>query len=128
MNKYAITKKEIMDMLVNNPDMTAREALYVNIGDHSLNDELYAAEQKKLPFHERDKNKDLASLVQLILRYNSEPLSATDICNIIWGKTNEKVSPNTIVTILKSMYGSRLIINTKEVNVTTTRKIKVYSI
>lgn len=129
MAKTTITKKEIMDVLVNNPDMTASEILGMTLNNHSLNDEIYAADQKKLPLHLRDENKTIAKAIKKALSSTRSPKSATEICNRIAAKDNITTTPNKVVAIMKSMYGDdTLNVTIKEVEVTAKRKIHVYSI
>lgn len=123
-----ITKKEIMDVLVNNPDMTASEILGMTLNDHSLIDELYAAEQKRLPLHLRDANRTITEAIKRILSATHFPKSASEISRGLGERYNINTTPNKVVAIMKSMYGDDLNTTVKEVNVTTKRKVKMYSI
>lgn len=127
-NTNRITKKDMMKVLVDNPNVTAREILNMVITDHSLNDEIYAAEQKALPLHMRDENKTIAKAIKNALSSTHSPKSATEICKRIAAKDNITTTPNKVVAIMKSMFGDDLNVITKEVEVTTKRKIRVYSI
>ena len=127
-NTNRITKKDMMKVLADNPNVTAGEILNMVITDHSLNDEIYAAEQKALPLHERDENKTIAKAIKKALNSTHFPKSATEICNRIAAKDNITTTPNKVVAIMKSMFGNDLTITSKEVEVTTKRKVKVYSI
>lgn len=127
-NTNRITKKDMMKVLADNPNMTAGEILNTVITDHSLNDEIYTAEQKKLPLHMRDGNKTIAEAIKKALSSTRFPKSATEICKRIAAKDNITTTPNKVVSIMKSMFGDDLNVRTKEVEVTTKRKIRVYSI
>lgn len=127
-NTNRITKKDMMKVLVDNPNVTAGKILNMVITDHSLNDEIYAAEQKALPLHMRDENKTIAKAIKNALSSTYSPKSATEICKRIAEKDNITTTPNKVVAIMKSMFGDDLSVTTKEVEVTTKRKIRVYSI
>lgn len=127
-NTNRITKKDMMKILADNPNLTAEEILNMVITDHSLNDEIYAAEQKTLPLHKRDENKVIAKAIKKAFACTYFPKSATEICNRIAAKDNITTTPNKVVAIMKSMYGDTLNVTIKEVEVTTKRKIHVYSI
>lgn len=127
-NTNRITKKDMMKVLADNPNVTVGEILNMVITDHSLNDEIYAAEQKALPLHMRDGNKTIAKAIKKALSSTHFPKSATEICNRIAAKDNITTTPNKVVAIMKSMFGNDLAITSKEVEVTTKRKVKVYSI
>lgn len=127
-NTNRITKKDMMKVLADNPNVTAGEILNMVITDHSLNDEIYAAEQKALPLHMRDENKVIAKAIKNALSSTHFPMSATEICNRITAKDNITTTPNKVVAVMKSMIGNDLTITSKEIEVTTNRKVKVYSI
>lgn len=124
----SITKKEIMDFMVENPTATAEEILYHNFNGKSLATENYKREQKKLPLHERDENVELAEAIRDIMSATTVYLSATDITRRLATIHLINTTPNKVTAMLKSIYGNRLDTTVVTKTVATVRKVKAYSI
>lgn len=123
-----ITKKEIMNFMVENPTATAEEILYHDFNGKSLAVENYKRKQKELPLHERDENTELAEAIRDIMSATTGYLSATDITRQLATIHLINTTPNKVTAMLKSIYGNRLDTAVVTKNVVTTRKVKAYSI
>lgn len=128
MNTNTITKKDIMNFIMENPAATAEEILYHDFNGKSLAVEIYKREQKKLPLHKRDENTRLTKAIKDIMEMNVGYLSATDITRQLSSVHDITVTPNKVTAMLKSIYGNDLRTSTMEKYVTVTRKVKAYSI
>ena len=124
----SITKKEIMDFMVENPTATAEEILYHDFNGKSLAVENYKREQKKLPLHERDENTELAEAIRDVMSATTGYLSATDITRRLATIHFINTTPNKVTAMLKSIYGNRLDTAVVTKTVATVRKVKAYSI
>lgn len=124
----SITKKEIVDFMVENPTATAEEILYHDFNGKSLTVENHKREQKELPLHERDENTELAEAIQDIMCATTRYLSATDITRLLATIHLINTTPNKVTAMLKSIYGNRLDTAVVTKNVVTSRKVKAYSI
>lgn len=124
----SITKKEIMDFMMENPTATAEEILYHDFNGKSLAVENYKREQKKLPLYERDENVSLTKAIRDIMCATTGYLSATDITRQLATIHLINTTPNKVTAMLKSIYGNRLDTAVITKNVVTTRKVKAYSI
>lgn len=124
----SITKKEIMNFMVENPTATAKEILYHDFNGKSLAVENYKREQKKLPLHERDENTELAEAIRDVMSATVIYLSATDITRQLATIHLINTTPNKVTAMLKSIYGNRLDTTVVTKTVATTRKVKAYSI
>lgn len=124
----SITKKEIMNFMMENPTATAREILEHDFNGNSLIAENYRREQKRLPLHERDENIELTEAIQDIMSATTGYLSATDITRQLATIHLINTTPNKVTAMLKSIYGGKLDTEVITKNVVTTRKVKAYSI
>lgn len=124
----SITKKEIMNFMVENPTATAEEILYHDFNGKSLAAENYKRKQKELPLHERDENTELAEAIRDIMGATTEYLSATDITRQLATIHLINTTPNKVTAMLKSIYGNRLDTAVVTKTVVTARKVKAYSI
>lgn len=124
----SITKKEIMNFMVENPTATAEEILYHDFNGKSLAGENYKRKQKELPLHERDENLELAEAIQDIMCSTIVYLSATDITRQLATIHLINTTPNKVTAMLKSIYGNRLDTTVVTKTVATVRKVKAYSI
>lgn len=124
----SITKKEIMNFMMENPNATAEEILYHDFNGKSLAVENYKREQKKLPLHERDENTELAEAIRDIMCATTVYLSATDITRRLATIHLINTTPNKVTAMLKSIYGNRLDTAVVTKTVATVRKVKAYSI
>lgn len=124
----SITKKEIMDFMVENPTATAEEILYHDFNGKTLAVENYKRKQKELPLHERDENIELAEAIRDIMYATTGYLSATDITRQLAIIHLINTTPNKVTAMLKSIYGDRLNTGVVTKNVVTARKVKAYFI
>lgn len=123
-----ITKKEIINFMVENPTATAEEILYHDFNGKSLAVENYKRKQKELPLHERDENTELAEAIRDIMCAATRYLSATDITRQLATIHLINTTPNKVTAMLKSIYGNKLDTMIVTKNVVTARKVKAYSI
>lgn len=124
----SITKKEIIDFMVENPTATAEEILYHNFNGKSLAVENYKRKEKELPLHERDENIELVEAIRDIMCATTGYLSATDITRQLATIHLINTTPNKVIAMLKSIYGNRLDTAVVTKNVVTARKVRAYSI